>query len=49
MDPNRNRLVSTVYQIDEAIAEETIAYNYNEVGINNLAELRCGKVQLGLK
>ena len=29
------------------IPEEAIAYNYKEVGINNLAELRCAKVQLG--
>ena len=27
--------------------EEAIAYNYKEVGIHNLAELRCAKVQLG--
>ena len=30
------------------IPEETIAYDYKEVGINNLKELRCAKVQLGL-
>ena len=28
------------------IPEEAIAYNYKEVEINNLAELRCAKVQL---
>ena len=31
---------------EEDIQEEAIAYNYKEVGINNLAELRCAKVQL---
>ena len=31
------------------IPEEAIAYNYKEVGINNLAEFRCAKVQLGFK
>ena len=30
------------------IPEEAIAYNYKEVGINDLAELRCAKVQLGI-
>jgi len=29
------------------ISEEAIAYNYKEEEINNLAELRCAKVQLG--
>ena len=29
------------------IPEEAIAYNYKEVGINNLAKLRYAKVQLG--
>ena len=29
------------------IPEEAIVYNYKEVGINNLAELRCAEVQLG--
>ena len=29
------------------IPEVAIAYNYKEVGINNLAELRFVKVQLG--
>ena len=29
------------------IPEEAIAYYYKEVGINNLVELRCAKVQLG--
>ena len=27
------------------ISEEAIAYNYKEVGIHNLAELRCAKLQ----
>ena len=33
--------------MSDDIPEEAIAYNYKEVGINNSAELRCAKVQLG--
>ena len=29
------------------IPEDAITYDYKEVGINNLAEFRCAKVQLG--
>ena len=30
-----------------SIPEQAIAYNYKEDKINNLAEFRCAKVQLG--
>ena len=33
--------------VKEAIPEEAIAYNYTEVEINNLAELRFAEVRQG--
>ena len=47
VDTNLFRLGSTNPKNNSQTLDASDYYGYKEVGINNLAELRCAKVQLG--